>query len=96
MSTMKLPIDPLARVLNRVMWRLTAEELTVLEGLATTDPLSRIMTLMNVVTKTAQREQEVRQILAAPGVLVGLKAMVMERKPDVEMEPTAAAETAQP
>jgi len=93
---MTLPIDPLARVLNRVMWRLTAEELVVLEGLATTDPLTRIMAIMGIVSKSAQRDAEVRQILAAPGVVAGLKAMVMERNPVSHSEPAAAVETAQP
>jgi hypothetical protein len=62
------------------------DELLQIERLATTDPMTRIMGLMSLVTRSAQRDGEIRQMLSKPGVLEGLKKMVMDRQPIQEQQ----------
>lgn len=94
MQHMGLDIDPLSRILSRIVWRMNIEELLQIEALATTDPMTRIMGLMSLVTRSAQRDGEIRQMLSKPGVLEGLKKMVLDRKPVQEQQ--EMAESVQP
>lgn len=78
-----LPIDPITKVMNQVVWRFDHAEMMRLESLFEMDPLQRIMTLMGLVTSVARRDKKVRDLLSAPGVVDGLKKMVSDRRTEL-------------
>lgn len=86
-----LPIDPTTKIMNRVVWRFNFTELARLELLFRMDPLQRAMTLMGLITGVARRDEVVRKILSEPGVVDGLKKLVIDRQVEIT-EPAAEQE----
>jgi hypothetical protein len=86
-----LPIDPLVRVVSGIVWRCSIEERREIDATFHLDPYTRVMKILGIAGRVAQRDTTAREMLSAPGVLDGLKKMVNERMV-VQQESAAAPE----
>lgn len=75
-----IPSDSVMGCVNSVVWRFSIGETTQLESIFFLTEQERMMQLMKLVTSVARRDEIVKKILSKPGVLDGLKKMVISRQ----------------
>jgi hypothetical protein len=81
---------------GKIVWRLNREETAQLESLYKSDPVKRIMLLMQVAMGAAKRDPEVRHLLSQPGVVESLKHMALKRKESKSEQDELALEQDKP
>lgn len=86
MNAPMIPINPIDHVVMQIVWRLPLSETAGLEQLSALAPKEREIKMIQVLMEAARRDKSVRDLLARPGIVDGLRQRVRDYEQQEETQ----------